>query len=188
MINNKKTLPALFAVAVLIAGVFAMGTMIENVDAAKPNPKVKPFKCSSSGTFDGIAGTTQGIGNCSHMGKTTSDGTFVPIGVDGICVILESTDVLTAANGDTVNLSITATQCFSDEEGNPVSPVNWCQTGGAHTSVVDGTYDVTGGDGKFTDAQGSGDIHTDANHCDEQPNTDTFESEISGTIKYAASK
>ena len=55
---------------------------------------------------------------------------YVPIGVDGICVILESTDVLTAANGDTVNLSITATQCFSDEEGNSVPPGNWCQTGG----------------------------------------------------------
>ena len=187
---TKQTLPILLTATILIAGIFAMGMTFDDADAAKPNPKVKPFNCSSSGTFssDGATSETEGAGNCTHLGKTTSTGTFDVTGFVGTCLTIESTNsVLTAANGDQVNLDVTGTQCFFDENGDPTAPANWCQVGGAHTSTVDGEYDVTGGDGRFTDAQGSGDLDSDANHCDDPPNTDTFESTISGTIEYAAS-
>ena len=187
---NKLTLPALLTVAVLVAGVFTMGTTFQDAEAKKPNPnpKVKPFKCSSSGTFSGDDGTFSQTGKCSHMGKTTISGTFGITGVDNGCLTIGSMDsVLTAANGDTVEMSITGTQCFFDENGDPIAPGDFCQSGGAHTSTVDGTYDITGGDGRFTNADGLGVIHSDANHCDDPPNTDTFESTISGTIEYAAS-
>jgi len=193
MTNNKSTLPVLLTVAVLVAGVFAMGTTFEDAEAAKPNPKIKPFNCSSSGTFSGDDGTFSQTGNCSHMGKTTTSGTFEVTGfvdVDDVdCVTIESVDsVLTAANGDTVEMSITGTQCFFDENGDAIDATgSFCSAGDAHTSTVDGTYDITGGDGRFTDATGSGTTHSDANHCNDQPNTDTFESTISGTIEYAAS-
>ena len=193
MTNNKLTLPALLTVTVLVAGVFLMGTTFEDAEAKKPNPKIKPFKCSSSGTFSGDDGTFSQTGKCSHMGKTTTSGTFGVTGgeiVDGVvCVTIGSIDtVLTAANGDIVKMSITGTQCFFDENGDAVDATgSFCSAGDAHTSTVDGTYDITGGDGRFTDATGSGTILYDANHCDDPPNTDTFESTISGTIKYAAS-
>ena len=194
MTNNKLTFPAFLTVAVLVAGVFAMGTTFEDAEAAKPNPKVKPFNCSSSGIFDGDDGTFSQTGNCSHMGKTTSSGAFELTGfplVDGVvCVTIESTTdtVLTAANGDTVTLETTGTQCFFDENGDAIDATGvFCVVGEAHTSTVDGTYDITGGDGRFTDATGSGTTHSDANHCDDPPNTDTFNSTISGTIEYAAS-
>ena len=193
MTNNKLTLPVLLTVAVLVAGVFVMGTTFEDAEAAKPNPKVKPFKCSSSGIFDNDAGTitATGVGNCSHMGKTTSLGTFVVTGgviVDDVdCVTVESTNsVLTAANGDTVKMSlITGTQCFFNEDGDPIDATpNFCgDSANAHTSTVDGTYKITDGDGRFTKADGSGDVFSNANHC----LADTFESTLSGTIEYAAS-
>lgn len=186
MTNNKLTLPVLFTVAVLVAGVFAMGTTFEDAEAAKPNPKVKPFKCSSSGTFSGETLETNGIGNCSHMGKTISEGNFVVTPAAAVCLEITSTDKLTAANGDQVYLTIEGTQCFFDAETEPIIPSSFCGVG-AYTSTVEGTYTITGGDGRFFKATGSGDIYTDANHCDEQPNTDTFESTISGTIEYAAS-
>jgi len=185
MTNNKLTLPALLTVIVLVAGVFVMGTTFEDAEAKKPNPKIKPFKCSSSGIFDGEALTFSQTGNCSQMGKITVSGTFEVTGaVDG-CLTIESTDsVLTAANGDTVTLETEGTQCFFDENGDAVDFTGeFCELGHEHTSTVDGTYTITGGDGRFTGATGDGDISSDANHC----NSDTFESTISGTIEYAAS-
>ena len=86
-----KTLPILFTATILIAGIFAIGMTFDNADAAKPNPKVKPFKCSSSGTFSGDDGTFSQTGTCSHMGKTTTSGTFGVTGVVGICLTIEST-------------------------------------------------------------------------------------------------
>jgi len=182
-------LPVLLTVTVLVAGIFSMGTTFEDAEAVKPNPKEKPFNCSSSGIFDGVALTFSQTGNCSQMGKTTSSGTFVVTGVVDVggvdCVTIGSTDtVLTAANGDTVTLETTGTQCFFDENGDAIDAIGtFCGAGEAHTSTVDGTYDITGGDGRFTGATGSGTTFSDANHCF----TDTFESTISGTIEYAAS-
>ena len=192
MTNNKSTLPVLLTVAVLVAGVFAMGTTFEDAEAAKPNPKIKPFNCSASGIFDGVTGDFSQTGNCSHMGKTTSVGTFATGAPVGDCLTIVSIDSVTAANGDTVTLETIGTQCFFNEAGDAI-PIGiltgFCGVAAtnAYTSTVDGTYDITGGDGKFTDADGSGTTHSDANHCDDLPNTDTFESTISGTIEYAAS-
>ena len=184
--NKTIQLSAIFTATILVAGLIAVG-FSNDVLAAKPNPQVKPFDCSSSGTFDGEAGTFSQTGNCSHMGKTTFSGTFVPTGVfpvvDGaFCANIASTgSVLTAANGDTVILNVAGTQCFFDANGDAVD-VGAAFCGVAVTSTVDGTYNITGGDGRFTDATGSGDISSNANHC-----TDTFDSTISGTIEYAAS-
>jgi len=187
---NRMILATVFVASTLVTGMLFTGIVLQDAEAMKPNPKVKPFKCFSSGTFtsDGIDSVTTGVGNCSQMGKITTSGDFTVTGVADVCLTIESTNsVLTAANGDQVNLYITGTQCFFDENGEPTAPVNFCQIGGAHTSTVDGDYDITDGDGIFTDADGSGDINSDVNHCDDPPNTDTFESTISGTIEYAAS-
>jgi len=187
-----KKLLMIATITVLVTGL-TLAVTLDDAEAKKPNPKVKPFKCSSSGTFDGITGDFSQTGNCSHMGETTTSGTFGLTGgfplVDGfVCATIESTDTeLTGDNGDTVEMSITGIQCFFDENGNPVDAGGFCGAGEAHTSTVVGTYDITGGDGRFTEATGSGTILSNANHCDEEPNTDTFESTISGTIEYAAS-
>ena len=183
-----KKLLLIATITVLVTGLTLAATL-NDAEAVKPIPnlKEKPFKCSSSGTFDGEALTFSQTGKCSHMGETTISGTFGLTGsvlVGSIdCVGIESTNVLTAANGDTVKMSVTGTQCFFDENGNAIDATGtFCGTGQAHTSTVDGTYVIDGGDGRFIGATGSGDIFSNANHCD-----DTFDSTISGTIVYAAS-
>ena len=184
-----KKLLLIATITVLVTGLTLAATL-NDAEAVKPIPnlKEKPFKCSSSGTFDGEALTFSQTGKCSHMGETTISGTFIVTGlveveVEGIdCVDIVSIDTeLIAANGDIVEMSITGIQCFFDEDGEAVSaPVLFCS--GAQTSTVDGTYVIDGGDGRFIGATGSGDIFSNANHCD-----DTFDSTISGTIVYAAS-
>jgi len=188
--NKTTKFSAIFTATILVAGLIAVGFNNDAL-AAKPNPVVKPFDCSSSGTFDGNNGTFEQVGNCSHMGKTTFDGTFTPTGgvlVDGVlCVGIESFDSLfEAANGDTITLAITGTQCFFDETGAPVdASLDFCGNGQSHTSTVDGTYTVTSGTGKFFDAEGTGTILASATHCN--PDGDTFDSLVSGNIEYAAS-
>ncbi len=182
-----KKLLMIATITVLVTGLTLAATL-DDAEAKKPNPKVKPFKCSSSGTFDGITGDFSQTGNCSHMGETTTSGTFGVTGFEDVggitCVTIGSADTeLTGDNGDTVEMSITGIQCFFDENGNPVNAGGFCGTGEAHTSTVVGTYDITGGDGKFTNADGSGTILSNASHC----SSDTFDSTISGTIEYAAS-
>ena len=181
-----KKLLLIATITVLVTGLTLAATL-DDAEAVKPNPKIKPFNCFSSGTFDGEALTFSQTGKCSHMGETTISGTFIVTGLveveDIDCVDIVSIDTeLIAANGDIVEMSITGIQCFFDEDGEAVSaPVLFCS--GAQTSTVDGTYVIDGGDGRFIDAEGSGTIFSDANHCE----GDTFESTITGTIKYAAS-
>ena len=184
-----KKLLLIATITVLVTGLTLAATL-DDAEAVKPNPKIKPFKCSSSGTFDGEALTFSQTGKCSHMGETTISGTFgltgdFPVVDDKVCVGIESEDTeLTAGNGDTVKMIVTGTQCFFDENGVAVDATgDFCGTGQAHTSTVDGIYVIDGGDGRFIDAEGSGTIFSDANHCE----GDTFESTITGTIKYAAS-
>jgi len=186
--NKTTKFSAIFTATILVAGLIAVGFNNDAL-AAKPNPVVKPFDCSSSGTFDGNNGTFEQVGNCSHMGKTTFDGTFTPTGgvlVDGVlCVGIESFDSLfEAANGDTITLAITGTQCFFDVNVDPID-VGALFCSGAETSTVDGTYTITSGTGKFLDAEGSGTILASATHCN--PDGDAFDSLVSGDIEYAAS-
>ena len=179
----------LATITVLVTGLTLAATF-DDAEAKKPNPKVKPFNCSSSGTFVALtstSGTFSQTGNCSHMGKTTSEGTFTTGDPVDDCLSIESTDRLTAANGDIVTLETTGTQCFFNGAGVAIAIgdlTGFCgaATTDAYTSTVDGTYDIIGDDGRFTDAAGSGTIFSDANHC-----SDTFDSTISGTIEYAAS-
>jgi len=185
-----KKLLLIATITVLVTGLTLAATL-DDAEAAKPDPnkKTKPFKCSSSGIFNGVTGEFSQTGNCSQMGKTTSEGTFATGAPVDDCLSIESTDsVLTAANGDTVTLETTGTQCFFNGAGDAIAIgdlTGFCGVAAtdAHTSTVDGEYTITGGDGRFTDAMGSGTTHSDAIHCD----GDTFESTISGTIEYAAS-
>ena len=186
--NKTIQISAIFTATILVAGLIAVGFNNDALAAPQPNPVVKPFDCSSSGTFDGIAGTFEQVGNCSHMGKTTFSGTFGAVApfIDNTsgfdCAVIGSTNsVFEAANGDTITLTVTGTQCFFDANGDPINAgALFCS--GAETSTVDGTYTITGGNGKFLDAAGSGTILASANHC-----TDAFDSLVSGDIEYAAS-
>ncbi len=199
-IIDGKRLLVISTMIVLVSGL-TMAAALDDAEAKKPNLKTKPFKGKFSGSFTtSVAGTVitstaTSSGIYSHLGSSTSVGTFV---VDfatfdgpgpGCVVVSPSASTTTAANGDNVTFdlgTVSGIQCFFDSTGAVATVFAFCgATTDIHTSTVVTDYDITGGDGRFVGATGSGTVSSAINHC--APNGDTFTGTLSGDIKYAAS-
>jgi len=193
-----KKLLVLVTITVLVTGLTLAATF-DDAEAKKPNPKTKPFEGTFSGSFTAtvvglvITSDATSSGNYSHLGSSTSVGTFVvdlaTFGVPGPgCVdVLPSASTTTAANGDDVTFDLgSGIQCFFDSTGAVATGLAFCGAAtDIHTSTVVTDYDITGGDGRFDGASGSGTVSSAINHCG--PNGNTFTGTLSGDIKYAAS-
>jgi len=200
---NRKILATVFVASTLVIGMLFAGIVLQDAEATKPNPKTKPFKGTFSGTFMTpdfiafpiVATAATSSGTYTHLGSSTSVGTFV---VDfatfdgpgpGCVVVSPSASTTTAANGDNVTFdlgTVSGIQCFFDSTGAVATVFAFCgATTDIHTSTVVTDYDITGGDGRFVGATGSGTVSSAINHC--APNGDTFTGTLSGDIKYAAS-
>ena len=81
-----------------------------------------------------------GTGQATHMGRTGMQG---PSQVDVIQREQTGTSTLTAANGDTLEIAFAGTVEF--ESPDPTGPVSF-----------EGTWEVTGGTGRFEDSVGGG--------------------------------
>ena len=107
-----------------------------------------PFRLGDEGTitFTSLStAATAGTGNATHMGRIMSDGNLTIVGQvscngNEVGFAAEMQDTFTAANGDKVMTAITTQLC-------PIAP-------GIYHGV--GTYIVTGGTGRFSNATGSG--------------------------------
>jgi len=143
--------------------------LIPDVAAAQ----VRPFKASLTGnahlspTGDPcvLRNDETGAGNATHLGQFTwadieyADFCAIPGGVGVV-----ATFTMTAANGDNLYGEFTSVGHFAD----------------AATLVIHGSYQFTGGTGRFADATGSGDIDASAFLSPGLP----FEGTFSGTIDY----
>lgn len=132
-----------------LAGALAAVGLIASVASAA---SAVPFQASFAETFSVYAGgpcpanamcaAETGTGNATHMGKSSESFTAVvslPISATG-CTPESSSGTLTAANGDEVFVTASGT---------------FCQT--SVSSATDtGTFQVTGGTGRFVGATGGG--------------------------------
>jgi hypothetical protein len=136
-------------------------------------PAVAQEQLPFSGTYSGTVAFTgptsaalQGSGTASHLGKSTMVGTVQVVGPasscsDGFAAQLMIT--LTAANGDQLFLVVTDESC-------QVAPGMFEGTG---------TYEITGGTGRFADATGSGTFDGRGDFT-----TGTFIQTFDGTISF----
>jgi len=206
---NRKILATVFVALTLVTGLLFAGIAFQDAEAKKLNPITKPFKGTFSGTFmtpdfsdfPTVATAATSSGTYTHLGSSTSAGTFfVDFSTFGTlaspnCItVLASPSTTTAANGDTVTFvlgGVFGTQCFLDSGLLPAtSLVSFCggAVGDPHTSTVFVDYAITSGDGMFFGATGSGTVSSAVNHCDPSvPSGNSFTATTSGTINYAAS-
>ena len=129
----------------------------------------RPF----SGTYRGTVGFTspttgayQGSGTASHLGNSTIVGTVQAVGPASSCsdgFAARHMITLTAANGDQLFLVVTDDSC-------QVAP-------GVYEGT--GTYEITGGTGRFAGATGSGTFDGRGDF-----NTGTFLQTFEGTISF----
>ena len=87
--------------------------------------------------------TTSGVGHASHLGRITvsTTETLDFVTSPGTLLVRDGRQVMVAANGDELYLSYEGTGSLPDGDGE---------------SVLTGTFVVTGGTGRFSDASGDG--------------------------------
>lgn len=130
---------ALGAVAAPIASANASAVPFQATlaEAIAPNPLCAPnTRCTA----------ITGIGQATHLGKSTeiaNVASYITITLPGGCNPESRTTTLTAANGDTLTLAATGTNC-------PTSVPTM--------KTAFDNYTVTGGTGRFAGASGSGTI------------------------------
>ncbi len=156
-----KRLALVFSLALVVALVTLIGTSHVFADGASGH--AVPFSSSGSGTETSLSASgcqftaagctvqTNGTQTSSHLGTgpyqttlTVDWAAATSNGQGGFCAPASGPSILTAANGDTLTLSNTGIVCEVGATGNNVP----------HS--YNGTYTITGGTGRFTDATGSG--------------------------------
>jgi hypothetical protein len=152
-------------VGLLVAGLSATAGAAH----ANPGGNDLPLRVSGSGTTFGagpFSATVHGthIGTGTFSGFSTVSGFPSPCGVGGAPFV--GTATLTAANGDTINQTVSGTVCQS----------------GPSTFLATGTYTITGGTGRFSTASGSGTTRTDTDFSSGVPGP--FTATVDGTISF----
>lgn len=147
-------------------------TTVLSAPGASGASATPPFRAKFAGSA-AITGpyTTafSGTGLATHLGRITTDGHVQITGIDNTpCeggVVNTNTEILTAANGDTLTITSADVAC-------PVGPNRY------HGS---GQWLVTGGTGRFAHASGSGtfDGHSDFG-------AGTFDTTLTGTLRLDA--
>ncbi len=122
--------------------------------AATTTPFTSDFTAQASFAETPVAGvfavTTSGVGHASHLGKVTvsTSETLDFVTSPGILVVRDGQLVMVAANGDELYWSYEGTGSLPDENGE---------------SLLTGTFVITGGTGRFSDATGGGTFHGSGN-------------------------
>jgi hypothetical protein len=154
-----------------LAAACSVGAMALTPDVAAA--QALPFKASVTGNAHlsptdnpcVLRNDETGMGNATYLGLFTwADTEFADFCAIPGGVAVVGTFTMTAANGDKLYGSFTSVGHFAD-------PV---------TLVVHGTYQFTGGTGRFADATGSGDIDASAFLSPGLP----FEGTLTGTINF----
>ena len=139
MMRLIRTLVAALALVLLTAPAVAT--------AATPTPFKSDFTAQASFAETPVPGvftvTTAGVGHASHLGKITlsTSETLDFATSPGTLLVLDGQSVMVAANGDELYWAYEGTGSLPDEHGN---------------SVLSGTFVITGGTGRFSDATGGG--------------------------------
>jgi hypothetical protein len=151
--STSRLLPLIVAVATLwVAG------------GARADGRQVPFQ----GSWWGAAGFTSsstvgfnGSGNATQLGLSTNQGTATTSSVANGCAYNENIETLTAANGDTLQIT-------SEDVACPVGPGVYHGHGG---------YFISGGTGRFANAAGTGTLDGQLDL-----NTSRFNFTLIGTI------
>jgi hypothetical protein len=105
------------------------------------SPPVTTVTCNVQGNASGTH-----IGNGTYDVSSTLGTILGPNGAGGVCALSAGTGMVTAADGSIVTLNVTGLQC---QEGSSNTPP---------AGSFNGTYRITGGTGRFSDAAGGGSI------------------------------
>jgi hypothetical protein len=155
---------------ILILGVLGLLMVLTVFPAAFASNSV-PFNGSGSGTFTDTSPTTVliiGTGHYDHLGLTTLNFPSTITGKAECCGFAATEhDNYTGANGDSVYLAVHDTIC-------PTSSPNAFQ--------LNGSFTVTGGTGRFTDASGSGTVQASVTFM--SASSGTFSGTQTGKITY----
>ena len=139
MRSHRKILAAACGGAVLLSALFAAGIAQAGDEVPFKVTAVTKVTAEVPGTFPVLATIiTEGSGTSTHQGKITVDGevtlTWTPSGI-----LIEGTGTSIGANGDAIYTSLSALS--TAEPGN-----------------LEGTFEITGGTGRFAGATGSGTV------------------------------
>jgi hypothetical protein len=198
-ITFGKKLLMLATITVLVTGL-TMSASFDDAEAKKAKTGEHKLKCKSIGSWfnqgptDPVFSSTEG--KCSAgLSKVTSAAITAvdPIPTLGGCLTLSSATGLPSfsmGKKGFIEYTTTSVQCLFDETDQAIdlntTPPNWCNPGGAHTSTVTGTYEIT--DGLVKDKPvvgGSGTFVSEANHCDDEaPYGNSFTTKLEGTIVF----
>jgi len=175
-----KKLLLIATITVLVTGLTLAATFddAEAHDEEDTELNISDFECDESfGSFYDPTGTgvvnTGSLADCTLIGEAgLASNLQVTAGADDGCVGLASIDDSFLVNEDGfITFSTSGTQCFFDETGTALTadPTGFCGPGGegkAFTSILTGTYTMTGGlvDGERV-IGGSGTVDSTADHC-----------------------
>ena len=198
-IHGKKLL-MIATMTVLVSGL-TIAASLDDAEAKKAKTGEHKLKCKSIGSWfnpelTGDLVFSSSEGKCSAgLGKVASASITEVGGVtpEG-CITLSTAPGITdwsMGKKGFIEYTTTGTQCLFDETGLQIdltaAAPNWCQVGGAHTSIVDGEYIISDGVVKDTTVSGgTGTFVSMANHCDDDaPYGNSFTTKLKGKIIFS---